>query len=349
MKLSIIEANLNKDRDTVIDILNQNRDYEVDTKRYEWLYLKNPFGPARVWLMKDEDHAKFIGAAAALPRSVWVKGDLIKCYILADFSIDPHYRSLGPALKLNRVSLTPVFDGEIPFAYDFPSDRMAVAHRWLKVEPIGSMLRFVRIVRLDSEIVKFLGKGYSSRMLSCLGNALLKACPPHNLNPKYSFNYEKIEPHTFNESFSDLDSVFGPGFTVCGSRNHTYLTWRYALNPLRRFYLLSLKRDGLLCAYAIITLKNKRMHVYDFFSQDKVTTKRNLLTALLRTAASEKVEGIEVALLHTNPWIPMLKKYCFILRPPASDIFVFIGKDSPFDGLVNIADNWYMTQGDRDT
>lgn len=349
MSLSIFEADLEKDKQAIIDILDQNRDYGVDSGRYEWLYLSNPFGAASVWLAKDEDNGKVIGAAAALPRSVWVLGKLATCHVLADFSIDQKYRSLGPALKLNRMSLAPVLDGSIPFAYDFPSDRMAVAHRWMKVEPIGKLLRYVRPIRIDSQIEKFFGKGLVGKGMNLFGNMALNALSSRNIDRTYSVRYQKIEADTFDASFTELDNLVGPKFKVCGSRNQAYLTWHYALNPLRPYFLVRLLQNDLLCGYAIFTINERRMYVYDLYSKDLVAVKRNLLSVLLRLAISEEIEAIEMSLLNLNPWIPFLKKCGFLLRPPPSDIFVFLGKDSPLNGIVNVADNWYMTQGDRDT
>jgi len=350
LKISILNADLNKDRQAIIDILNQNRDYEVDSYRFEWLYLKNPFGPANIWLAMDKDVDKVIGAAAALPRMIWVKGKPTLCHVLSDFSVDQQYRSIGPALKLNRMSLTPVFDGDIPFAYDFPSDQMAVLHRWLKFEPIGEILRYVRPMRLESRIENFLGKGFLSKAISLFGNAALKMYPLRKIDRTYSVKYEKIESHSFDESFTELDRLVGPRCIVSGVRDQAYLTWHYALNPLRKFFLIKLVHDDTLCAYAIFTFKDrKRIQVYDIYSTDSVIVKHNLLLSLLRTAYLEKAEAIEMSLLNTNPWIPFLKKHGFFLRSPSFEIFVFSQKDSLLDNIVNLAGNWYMTLGDRDT
>ena len=99
MKLKIIEADIENDKDIIIKILDQNREYRVDEKRYNWLYLNNPFGRAKSWMAVDEVSNHVIGAAAALPRLVWVEGKKVHSHVLSDFSINREYRSLGSPLR----------------------------------------------------------------------------------------------------------------------------------------------------------------------------------------------------------------------------------------------------------
>ncbi len=349
MKLSIFEADLKRDKKIIIEILNHNIDYSIDDSRYEWLYLRNPSGKAKVWIGKDEDKDQFIGTAVALPRKFWVNGRTISCHVLADFSINPEYRSLGPALKLNRASLDPVHDGRIPFAYDFPSKSMAVAHRWMKVEPIGQVLRFVRLLRAGRQIEERVGKGLISRILAWIVNTAMRIYSVQKMSKGYTFDDEKIDPKSFDVSFTELDRHIGKRYKVCGSRDQSYLTWRYALNTHRDFFLIKLKYHDELCGFIIFTIReNSRVQVYDLYSKDQAEVKRNLIKALLKVVYNKNAEAVEVALLETNPWIPLIRRCGFFPRSDTSEVYVFIPKDSDLDGVVNNAGNWYMTQGDRD-
>jgi hypothetical protein len=352
MQIAIFEADLEKDKQKIIKIFNENRGNTTDSIRYDWLYLRNPAGIARVWLARDDNNNKHIGAVAALPRDVWVKGKMVKCHILSDFSMDQKYRSLGPAIKLNRLSITPALEKQVPFSYDFPSKTMAAAHRWLKFEPMGKMIRFARPIQANSQIKKI--PVIRAELFSAILNNILKKIfeliPPYKLDKAYSFAEQKIGESNFDSEFTQLDTFIGPKFTVCGVRNKEYLNWRYGQNPIRAFHLIKLLRKNTLCGYAIFYFSpDKRMIVYDLYSDASTGIERNLIAGLLFKAKSHNIETIEISLLNSNPWISILKKYGFILRPSPADVFTFLSNDSPFNGIVDNSDNWYMTTGDRDT
>ena len=353
MKLKIFEADIEDDKDIIKSILDQNREYKIDEKRYEWLYLNNPFGRARSWIIKDEEIDQIIGAAAAYPRLIWVKGKMIQCHVLADFSVNHEYRSLGPAIKLNRASLMPVYDGMVPFAYDFPSQTMAAAHRWSKVYPIGEMIRLVRPLQVRSKIgrIPLIRKEPIKTIINTLAKGVLNLIPPYKTDRTFSFECEMITENTFDKEFEQLDNKIGPSFPVCGSRNPKYLKWRYGQNPLRRFRIIKLLKEDNFCGYAIFCLHDddNRIHIYDLYSYDFQNVKKSLIYFLLHTARKDDIETIHFALLESNPWVTNLKKYGFVSRPPPADVFIFLSKSSPLNGVVNIADNWYMTMGDRDT
>jgi len=350
VELVVREADLGADKQALQNVLSENRDYKITPERYEWLYLQNPFGPARAWLAIDGKSGRAIGASAALPRTFWVKGNRVQAHVLSDFSIAEEYRSLGPAAKLNRASIEPALGGTIAFAYDFPSEAMAAVHRWLKAKPLGRMLRYVKILRLDSKMDGLFGRGIVSRSLSWFGNKLLELQLHESaVGEGYSFEHRKLFSDSFDTSFDRLDKELASGLAVCGVRNSAYLNWRYGANPLREFWVLSLLKDKALCGYCVYTAHEKRLAVYDLFCENIFELEQRILKALLLVARFQGAQAIEVSLLETNPWIPIVSTEGFRERPPVSEVFVFTIKGGEFTGLVDKKENWYMTMGDRDT
>src|SRR5712672_3604920 len=112
------------DRVLLADVLTRNLGPACGDRRYEWLYLQNPHGRARAWLATESATGRGIGAAAAFPRTFFVRGSVRHGYVLGDFCIDQHHRSLGLALQLQRASLEEIVATRPYIAYDFPSDRM---------------------------------------------------------------------------------------------------------------------------------------------------------------------------------------------------------------------------------
>src|SRR5689334_2271319 len=105
MKLSVRPADLYSDRDALIDLMLRYLTPMSDGPRYDWLYCRNPDGPARVWVMVDELDGNMVGSAAAIPRQMYVgKQRMLGC-VLMDFWIHPEYRSVGPAVQLQRACM----------------------------------------------------------------------------------------------------------------------------------------------------------------------------------------------------------------------------------------------------
>ena len=70
-------------------------------------FIRNgPHGEARAWLAIDGDQETVIGVAAAFPRRFYAKRQtksLPGCWVIFVFTLQ--YRSLGPALQLQRACL----------------------------------------------------------------------------------------------------------------------------------------------------------------------------------------------------------------------------------------------------
>ncbi len=343
-----IEADLQRDRETIERIFSDNRDCEVPPSRYDWLYLGNPFGRARAWLVQDVSNGLFFGASAAIPRKIWVNGKIAMGYVLADFSIDKNYRSLGPAIKLNKATLSAIDEEEARLAWDFPSEGMAKVHQWMKYGPFGNLVRFVRPINSHGVLEAKLGKRWGLKSLcGCIDAACRLARP--RLNRGYGFEIVRASSTVFDESFAEIDLRVGPVFSVCGARSPEYLGWRYGENPLQDFYVLSLKHEGRLAGFSVYAVDERRaMRIYDLFADGEPKTKKNLLAATISAAEESKVDSMEVSLLEGSPWNECLKRCLFFPRESGRRVFVFANRKRPLGSMADSPEKWHMTDGDRD-
>src|SRR5688572_2425883 len=126
MKLAIRDADLEKDREELIQFLYENLTKDSDGLRFAWLYLQNPCGVARVWVAVDLDSGRTVGVAAAFPRTFHVAGTERRVWVLGDFCFSNQSRSLGPALQLQRTCIGSL-EGD-PW-YDFPSRSMMAVYK----------------------------------------------------------------------------------------------------------------------------------------------------------------------------------------------------------------------------
>src|SRR5215475_7474769 len=121
MNVAIRAANLESDRRSIIDTLSRFLTPLSDDRRFRWLYENNPHGEACAWVAYSADDDTFVGIAAAFPRRIYMNGEEKLSWVLGDFCVDPQYRSLGPALQLQRACLVAAEAAGLAFCYDFPS------------------------------------------------------------------------------------------------------------------------------------------------------------------------------------------------------------------------------------
>ena len=108
MSIEIRQAELEQDRQSIFNTLVRYLSPNLSEQRFDWLYERNPERKAIVWLAVDKNTQEVVGSAAAFPRAMVLGGEREMGWVLGDFCIDSHYRSLGPALQLQRACLTGV-------------------------------------------------------------------------------------------------------------------------------------------------------------------------------------------------------------------------------------------------
>jgi hypothetical protein len=345
MTLSVRQADLDQDRQIIIEFLYQSLTRQSDSKRFEWLYEKNPHGAARVWLAIDSRRDMIVGTAAAFPRVMQVSGKDVICWNLGDFAIDRNFRSLGPGILLQKACLGPVLKGEIPFFYDHPSDSMMAIYKRLGISESGWVQRFAKPLRIDQKLENLFVKGVITRGVGKVGNWLLEV-RDHRICYKHHYDVA-IHDGYFSEEFTDLDKRVSRRYRVCGRRTAEYLNWRYSENPLSRYQVLTVRNQGELRAYAIFVCTERSAILVDFFGEEEPGIPGTILSAVTDILRKGGVFTLSIPVLEFSVLIPIMKRCHFYPRERAPFI-VGTQQGGHFDGLVTNIENWFLTHGDRD-
>jgi hypothetical protein len=349
MPYTIIEADLHHQRQEIENIFERNRGVAVPDHRFDWLYLGNPFGKARVWLIQDTQTRRFFGTSAVLPRQMWVNGQIAQCYVMADFSIDQEYRALGPAIKLNKAALAAIQEGPVRFGYDFPSQSMAKVHEWSKCKPLGSLVRYVRPMKSRAVLEKKLGSGIHVQVLSAGADHLLKLFKPR-IGSGYDVDHHPLSGFFFDSSFEGLDNRVGPTFAICGRRSPDYLQWRYGQNPLHQFFNIQIRYRQDLAGFCVYTIDGQgRMQIFDLYADQNREVQNSLLAAVIQVAQEKGTGTVEMSFLEGNPWEPVMKKSYFFRRDADHQVFAFTNHTSSLSTIGSEPASWFMNNGDRDT
>ena len=277
MNLRIRQVDLVADRQELLSVLQRNLQDVPHESRLSWMYLGNPAGFARSWFLCDADGSA-VGVTSLFPRAVWLDGKAEVCGQVGDFGVDARFRSLGPALMLQRATFEPVLENAIAFCYDCPPHELGMAMFYrLGLEENCRMQPFVKPPRADRHLQRLLGST-AGRVASRMANPVLRL-NPRPLSPCHGVEFA-LHQGDFDQEFSAVDEAVPACGSIRNRRSADDLNWRFRRDPVRQFEVLTARRAGELLAYVIFTIVEEDALIFDLFGRDLKCVGTHLLQAL---------------------------------------------------------------------
>jgi hypothetical protein len=331
------------DRALLIDLLSRNLSPDAGGRRFEWLYLENPHGPARAWVATEEGTGRGLGAAAAFPRRLLVRESVRLGYILGDFCIDQQHRSLGLALQLQRACLDQIGSSPLPLAYDFPSERMMAIYRRMQVPPAGQMVRWAKPLRANRKIGNLVRSPALAGLLAAPCNELLKWMDFASFR-KTAWAIEYHEGICQDE-FTHLAHSVGSRYGSCVERSAGYLNWRYLQHPLVRHEILSARDDRQLRGYVVFSHTGEDAKIVDLFGFSDTRMWTALVARVVALLRDRGVVTLSIPALASSPWTGLLKGWGFHPRE-VTPIVVYGPGEMASD---EDRSSWFLMDGDRES
>ena len=314
MAVRLREANLVHDEAALIG-LTQTYLGATDRHRFRWLYRDGPFGPARVWLAFDGTAQSPIGMAALFPRRGYIGGEQVLGCVLGDFCISEHYRSLGPAIQLQRACLEMIKSGEFAFSYDFPSASMLGVYRYMGVNPTDDCVRLVKLLKAEDQVREMVTIPVIAKAVTAVADFALKFAEQKPLK-RDDLEYQ-LDSGPCSEEYRQLAQRIGSSLGNCVLRSPEYLDWRYRRHPFRQYEFLTCYRGGKLQAYCVFTFEDERAQIVDLFGSDEDRVLTGLLRCVVRLARNRGKSAISIALLASDTRLRVFRKLGFHSRESA--------------------------------
>jgi hypothetical protein len=312
MKISVRPVDLVADRDILIDLMLRYLTPMSDGARYDWLYRQNPDGPAQLWILTDSDTSTIVGSGGIVPRRMYVDGQENLCAILVDFWIHPEYRSLGPALQLQRACLAGIEAGRYALYYDFPKQNMVAVYRRLGVETSHWVVRLTKLLSLERKLGKMGHIPLLGRSLISATNGILKFRDARRGNRgAFTISEQKVE---CGEEFTQLARQASPQYGVCVARTASYLNWRFRSHFHHRFEMLTARSKGSLLGYILFLQDGESASIVDLFGVEDQTMKSDLVFAALEVLRRRKVFNVNAPGLQSHVQTALLRKLGFYPR-----------------------------------
>jgi len=348
MSLAIRRACLKRDRQEIVDLLVRNVTCPNQDKLFEWRHLKNPVGEAWVWLLRDQKQ-KAVAMASVFPRRILVNGRLMQCGHVGTVAVEPAYRSLGPAILLQRTTFGLVDSGEIVFCYDCPPDEQRTAtFVRLGMPPSSEIARYAFILRSEEILQRHMGRGFWSKLLAPSANVLLKA-RRRAAAAECGLQIEEFAGR-FGDEFSELDRKVASAGVIRGSRSADLLNWRYRDCPgwnAPDSKVLLVRRAGELVAFLAFWIERSRRRAYisDLFGVQFNTAGRALLAAALEICEREKMFSLHGYCSPGSELRSLFRHLGFRRRERTATVVAYEkGSGLP---TLNHGLNWTLTQMDQ--
>jgi hypothetical protein len=338
-------VDLDRDRQTILELLQRNLPGLAHSRRFEWLYCKNPAGRAWSWAIYEERTQEPIGVASVFPRTVWLGGGVAKCGQVGDFAVDVRYRSLGPALTLQRATFEPVNQGLLAFCYDCPPHDQGMApFRRLGMGANCQVERYAKLQKSRRELEKRLRNGKLAVFLSPLADFFLsrRSFRGHKDSGIEITNHEG----PFGDEFTRLDEQARNGGDIRSCRDAPTLNWRFLGDPLNTYRLLTARRFGELIGYAVVTVRGDDAFVTDLFALNLSEVGPELLDAVAETTKAEPVQALYVLAGDQSGMSPILRQNGFRFRSRVANVVSYARPSTVAQELLNRRANWFFAHVD---
>jgi len=332
MNLGIRPVSLIHDRAEMIDILNRSFGASQELL-FDWRHLENPAGESWSWFLYDKANLAMVGMATVFPRIMRVGGKTLRGGQVGEFIVDVNYRSLGPAVKLQRTTFEPVDRGNIAFCYDCPPhDQGMSTFVRLGIRPSCNVYRYAIPFRSDEYFAKRIDQGFWTKAVVAAANMLLRASAT-----KGAARNIEIQRHAgrFSDEFSDLDDAEHVPGTVRSSRNADVLNWRYVEDPVvsvnlpgraaGTYQILVARRRGELAAFVAFLIQPEgAAMLVDLFGVDS-EVKLGLLEAALDASRTEGASSFFGICSEESELKPIFKALGFRRRERSAQVVVYTG------------------------
>lgn len=312
---------------------------DLDEKKIAWAYEANPYGKANLYLCQDSQNQQFFGSGVVLPRNYYCNGREIKGGVPVDFAMRKDYRILGPALKLQK-TITASENFEILIC--FPNQKAKSIFSRVGYRPLGNFTRFTKVFK-SAPILK---KRYNSSIYTLAAPIidLFLKCKSLRIGKGQIQNYHL--DFTFSEKIENLWEKAKDQFDFIGSRNVSYLLWRFSQNPYKSYKIFVVEDPASLqpVGYIIYFMKENIAHIGDFLYKGSISNMRDMFEMFISYCKKKKINAITLKMLNNEKCTQCFDQLGFIKEQTEYQVTCF-QKSNIFDTNQNI----FLTEGDTDS
>jgi hypothetical protein len=317
-------------------------------RRLEWFYLENPAGPGVVHLLEaDGETTGPVGCIGIGARTYVCDGRTITVALFGDFVVDRRYRSLGPAIMLQRAARSCAQE-RFPLSLGYPNLKALPTFLRLGFRNLGRLIRYSVPLRHGTYVQRYLSEPAASVAGVLLDSVAMMRAMPGLLATRVAFELENLAAP--DARFDALWRCAQGRFACVAERTSSFLHWRFLRKPgpgSCRFWTLTRRGSRAVSAYAVVEAAGRNAHLRDLFGASPGDIAA-LLDCLLPALRSSGYVSASFACLGP-PWLTeVLTKRRFVARDQQT-VVIDWGNEPPVppERLLDCS-AWFLTQADED-
>ncbi len=271
-KVSIGDAE--RDRQRVIALwlratVGQFLSQELAEQRYDWFYLKNPRGCARIYLLHDCRTNEMVGVLGAGTRLFTASdGTTLRGSLLVDFVVSPAHRSMFPALLLQRVAREQEA-AQADFIYGLPAEKALPIFKRLGSDVTFEYANYVRVVRSIRFLERVVPKAVARLAGSLVDRTRIAVLAISLWISGVSVSWQDNIDDSAQQVYENLQRTPGHGWA---ERTVDYLRWRFSMSGHGELGYLRVTQAGAPApwAYFIVLRNGPNLKVLDFLVSGSV-------------------------------------------------------------------------------
>jgi hypothetical protein len=342
MSIAVRRVSLPDDRQEMLELLNRNLP-DLPQTGFDWRYLLNPAGEARSWFVYQQHENYAVAMASVFPRKMYVDGREMIAGQVMHFVVDAGYRSLGPALLLQRATFEAVNSGELDFCYDCPPhDRGMSTFVRLGMRPSCELIRYTLLLRSDEYFARRIGNTFWARPAIAATNLFLCA-----RSSRFPMRGLEIHPHEgrFDEEFSLLDRRVSSAGVVRHRRSMEDLNYRYRENPEFEHRVLVARRGGELVAFAVFRVESDGIgSLVELFGREISQVGPPLLDAVIGICRRENLPAVCAYCSESSELKSPFRASGFRPREKAARVVAYAKPDSTAHGVLGKSIRWSFSR-----
>jgi hypothetical protein len=342
MSIAVRPVSLTDDRQEMLELLDRNLP-DLPRVGFDWRYMLNPAGQARSWFVYQKNQTNAVAMASVFPRKMYVDGREMVAGQVMHFVVDAAYRSLGPALLLQRATLDAVNSGELDFCYDCPPhDQGMSTFIRLGMRPSCELIRYSLLLRSDEYLARRIGNAFWTKPAVAVTNSFLGA--RGNNSPMQGV---EVLPHEgdFGEEFSVLDRRVSSAGAIRHRRSSEDLNYRYRENPEFEHRVLVARRGGELLGFAVFVAESDGIaSLVELFGWELCQVGPLLLDALIGICRRQKIRAVCGYCSEGSELMSAFKMSGFRPREKTARVVAYSKPDSAAHRLLGNGIRWSFSR-----
>ncbi len=360
---TLTAANINLDSEQILGLWKRGLAHAgMPEAKFDWYYRKNPDGQPQAFFLHVAGEPEAVGVAAVATRHMHMNTKLLTAGELVDFVALPEYRTLFPALflqkEIRRIALEE--NRTHTLLYGLPNPKSLAVVKRIGYQSVGQMVRRVRMLRSAGYLSRHAPIWISRIIGAIIDRIRLGALALQSIaQPKFQRQWIDRPDARFDVLWQKVKTHNKWRDVLIGVRDSAFLTWRFAECPLRtyRFFTLLSAVDNQLIAYAACAIGGDSLEVHDFLVDlSEPDAGKALWCALSAEAFHRGHSNISVEFLGAES-IQNELEVAGMMKRQARPLYATVSATSRADtSSVNTHDQttlldetrWYLTCADED-